>query len=86
MVGGLRRRAGRINTSRAAQKGRNVKVLCGCGCNKRLSSAQSARHMRGLAPRFIALDSSHRRAEDISYVRTGLTQGEHYLARVRRCS
>ena len=59
--------------ARITRLDRNTKVLCGCGCGNRLSNAQSARHMRGLAPSFIAASSARRRAIDLSYIRTGST-------------
>ena len=58
-----------------AERNRNTKVLCRCGCNRWLTSAQSARHMKALAPVFIAAGYAYRRAMDLSYIQTGTVAG-----------
>ena len=68
---------------------RNKKVLCVCGCNRRLTSAQHTRHMKLLASKFITENSAYRyrRAADLAYIWTGCAQGKyrHFEAINRSC-
>ena len=69
-------------TGNKSKQDRNAKVLCICGCNRRLTSAQRSRHMKLLAPKFIAVNSAYRRAADLTYIRTGLAAGKNRCLRL----